>query len=328
MLKFILLFLTLTTFANSKMINPITDVCWDCVFPITIAGINVSETTEINEKDYQTFCFCKGTPPKAGIPSSFWEPLYMIDVTTHAFKLVGLGGIEVFPESSRDRGSSGIIADGPSKQSFYQSHFYQFPLFALLEILTDFVCISKEEMGIPFFSELDPTWKDDQLALILNPEAGFFSNPVTQGICAIDCLSATANVALDKLFWCAGCQGSLYPLNGTVAHHVGTCQATSLIAHRVIAKLHRAFQLKGFSENDYCESKFMPIIKKSIYKTQITHPIPQTSGNCHPLGSSDVLWGAFKTYPYGGEDVVYLIWSKKQCCLDAIKAAMVAGGIK
>jgi conjugal transfer pilus assembly protein TraU len=94
---------------------------------------------------------------------------------------------------------------------------------------------------------------------------------------------------------------------------------------RVIAKLHRILAIKGYDQNEFCEAKVMPIIKKSLYKTQMVHPTAQTSGICHPLGKSDLLWGAGKSFPKTGEDFVYLIWTKKQCCLDAVKP--VAAGV-
>ncbi len=66
----------------------------------------------------------------------------------------------------------------------------------------------------------------------------------------------------------------------------------------------------------------MPIIKKSMYKTQLAYPIAQTNGSCHALGKSDALWGVGKSYPVNGEDFVYIIWTKKQCCLDAVKPVL------
>ena len=44
---------------------------------------------------------------------------------------------------------------------------------------------------------------------------------------------------LDALFWCAGCQGGMYPLTGNVAAHVGGVQASLLAAERLVYRLHR-----------------------------------------------------------------------------------------
>ncbi|MCH9625619.1 MAG: hypothetical protein S4CHLAM123_07950 [Chlamydiales bacterium] len=312
---------------EGKFINPVTDVCWECLFPITVSGANITPNHKDFTKHTTRFCICPGSPPKVGVPLTFWEPLYMVDVTRHAYKLIGLGGISIGKESVKNRGTVSIIGDGPSQSSFYQVHFYTYPLFSLLGMFTDFVCAHKGDLEMGFMSELDPTWNDDQLSIILNGEAGLFASEMAQLSCVADCTASSLNKPLDALFWCAGCQGSLYPFTGTVAHHIGGVQASSLLVHRVLAKLHRTFLLKGYEKEEFCQAKSMPFIKKSLYKTQLVYPIPQTKGACHPLGKTDLIWGAGKSYPNGGEDFVYLIWNKKQCCLDAVKTASIAGGI-
>ncbi|MBW8308822.1 MAG: TraU family protein, partial [Candidatus Paracaedibacteraceae bacterium] len=134
---------------------------------------------------------------------------------------------------------------------------------------------------------------------------------------AADCVAASAGFPLDPLFWCAGCQGSLYPFVGTVAAHVGGVQASLLLVERMIAKLHREGLLWGTVGTEGLCNRFpMPIIQKSQYKTQIVYPIPSTaSRQCHPLGRSEQLWASGKEFPYQGEDFAYLIWRKRSCCL-------------
>ncbi len=323
-LSIFLVVLALPLFGKEgTFVNPITDICWECVFPITVSGVNVTPGKHDQTNYSQKICACPGTPPKVGIPITFFEPAMMVDVTRHAYKLMGLGGVSVGKESVKNRGTVGIIADGTTKTSFYHVHLYTYPILAILEVLTDFsTCIEKKEVEVAYMSELDPMWNDDNLSLIVNPEAGFFGTRLAHTACFADCASSSAGNPKDKLFWCAGCEGSLYPFSGTVSHHVGGIQASYLLVNRVLAKMHRSLFLKGFDEGEYCEAKSMPYIKKSLYKTQLIYPVPQTSGACHPLGKSDLLWGSNKSYPYGGEDFVYLIWQKRQCCLDAVKPAI------
>ncbi len=308
-------------------VNPFTDVCWECLFPITVSGINVTPGHEDLNQHRKTVCTCAGTPPKVGIPLTFWEPTRLVDVTRHAYKLMGLGGLSVGKETIKNRGSIGFT-DASTQASFYHVHWYTYPLFSMLGLFLDFICLEKGEIDMVYMSELDPLWNDDQWALLVNAEAGFFANPAAQLACIADCTASSFNKPLDELFWCAGCEGSLYPFTGTVAHHVGAVQASALLLQRVIAKLHRTLAIKGYEKNNYCEAEFLPIFKKSLYKTQMIYPIPQTSGACQALGKSDVLWGAGKAFPFKGEDFVYLIWTKKQCCLDAVKPAVAAGGLQ
>lgn len=313
--------------SEGKLLNPITDVCWECLFPITVSGVSVTPKNEDLGKHSSTVCACPGVPPKVGIPLTFWEPAKLIDVTRHAYKLIGLGGISIGKETVFNRGSVGIVGDGPTQTSFYHVHWYNFPLFALLEMFMDIGCIEKSEFDMLYMSELDPLWNDDQLALLLNPEASLFAHPLAQLACVADCTASTFAKPQDKLFWCAGCEGSLYPFSGTVAHHLGGVQASALLVHRVIAKMHRIGLQKGYEAGEYCMAKPMPIIKKSLYKTQMTYPTPQTKGPCHPLGQSDLVWGANKSFPNGGEDFVYLVWTKRQCCLDAVKPVITGGSL-
>jgi len=42
-------------------------------------------------------------------------------------------------------------------------------------------------------------------------------------------IAASAHLPLDALFWCAGSQGSMYPLTGHVQEHVGGVQASTLL---------------------------------------------------------------------------------------------------
>lgn len=318
-LYFSLFFLSLRSLKADSLVNPITDICWECLFPITLSGVNVLPGTQDLSHHNTRACSCAGTPPKVGVPLTFWEPMRLVDVTRHAYKLIGLGGISAGKSSVKNRGSVGKSSEEDTMTSFYHVHWYEYPILSLLGTFTDFECIDKGGIDCAYMSEFDPLWNDDQLTAILNPEAGLFGNPLAQLACIADCAKSSFSSPSDALFWCAGCEGSLYPFTGHVAHHIGGIQASSLLVQRTIARLHRMGVVKGYGKNDFCEPSLMPIMKKSLYKTQLVRPIPQTSGPCQALGKSDLLWGAGKSYPVGGEDFVYLIWIKKQCCLDAVK---------
>ena len=310
--------------ADGKLVNPITDVCWDCLFPMTVSGVNVTPRSKDHVTYDKRFCICPGIPPKVGLPLTYWEPLYLVDVTREPFKLLGLGGASLGKSKLKHRGTVSQMPNSSQKTSFYNVHFYTYPVLAMLELFTDFVCSSNVKPNMGYMSELDLLWNDEQMAAIVNPEAGLFANNAAELACVADCTASSLGKPLDKLFWCAGCEGSLYPFTGTVSHHIGGIQASVLLVHRMIAKLHRSGMLMGYEKDEFCQAKQMRVIKKSLYKTQLVYPVAQTKGQCHPLGKTDLFWGRGKSYPYGGEDFVYLIWVKKQCCLDGTQP-IVAG---
>ena len=92
---------------------------------------------------------------------------------------------------------------------------------------------------LAYLTEVDPLWNDDELTLILNPDAVLFANPIAIAACAADCVAATVGFGLNTLFWCAGCQGGLYPMDGHVQYHMGGVRTAALLAQRLTAKMHR-----------------------------------------------------------------------------------------
>ena len=301
-----------------RFVNPISDICWSCLFPITIGGLRVSPQGEDTSNPRAIMCACVKPFYRIGIPISFWEPVRLADVTRTPYCLVNMGGIKLMDTGVKGRGSIDNAHQGRMRNSFYQVHWYAYPVIYWLELLVDFVCLEKEMFDINYITELDPLWNDDEIAFILNPEAVLFGNPIAQAACAADCLAASSGFPLDVLFWCAGCQGSMYPFTGTLSGHVGGVQGSLLAVEKMIAKLHREGMLRGtIGRQPWCDNKYpMPIIQKSQYKTQMVYPTPSTaSRSCHPLGRSEALWATGKEFPYQGEDFGYLIWRKRACCL-------------
>ena len=301
-----------------RMLNPITDVCWKCLFPMTIAGVKIASGGPDTPTGRSPVCACVKPPlnvPVPGIPVSFWEPVRMVDVTRTPYCLVNMGGISPMKSGIKNRGDIGQDDGDVSKSSFYNVHWYIYPLIYWLELLMDFACLESASMDLAYLTELDPFWADDEKSAILNPEGILFGSPVAQTACLADALASTAHLPLDPLFWCAGSWGSLYPFAGTVRDHEGGIQASSLLAARFMAKLHRQLLLWGtVGTKGLCGKYPMPLIKKSQYRLQVTYPIPQT-GSCHPIGMNPVLFQAGKEYPYKGSDFGYLVFRKRECCL-------------
>lgn len=299
-----------------KFVNPITDICWRCLFPITIMGFEVaSQGMEDTPNVSDPICYCKD-PPRIGIPISFWEPVRLVDVTRTPYCMVNLGGIRMGPQTGvQGRGSVSHTRKAHMKQSFYQVHWYVYPVIYWLELILDFVCLEKAPFDVAYLTELDPLWGDDEINFLINPEAALFGNSLAQAACAADCALTSLGFGNDLLFWCAGCHGSLYPFSGSIPAHSNGIQASLLATERFMAKLHRQGVLWGYTgTKGLCDKYPMPLMRKTQYKTQMTYPFTATSKGCHPLGRSDALYSTGQHIPTK-EDFGYLIWRKRSCCL-------------
>jgi conjugal transfer pilus assembly protein TraU len=306
---------------HGRFANPITDICWSCLFPLTIGGIGiVSDGQPDIGNPSSPVCYCNN-PPRLGISIGFWEPVRMVDVTRSPFCMVGLGGLSLDPGIGAPRGAQ-VGHDSQTRNSFYQVHWYANPILAWLEVLLDFPCLEQGSLDLAYLTEVDPLWSDDELSAILNPEAVLFANPVAKAACAADCVAASAGFPVASLFWCAGCQGSIYPMTGHVTTHIGGVQASVLLTQRMTAKMHR--QLTTFAtagSRGLCGAYPLPIFDKTHYKLQMTYPVPATAkvgGQCcQPYGRTTMIWGSGKSFPVSGEDFSYQIFRKRNCCAGA-----------
>jgi conjugal transfer pilus assembly protein TraU len=305
---------------HGEWVDPINDVCWSCLFPITIGSMTVVSGEEPDtDNPSSPVCAC-GTPvPRIGITTGFWEPIAMTDVTRTPFCMVNMGGLQLDMGDSFAQGTQ-ETANSDQNNSFYYVHWYTYPLIFWLDIITNVLCVETGDFDIAYLTELDPTWTDDELAFLLNPEAMMFENPIAQASCASDSIAASVGLPIDSLFWCAGSQGGMYPLDGNVQEHVGGVQASTLLTERMAYKLHRppTFLLDSVPENSptLCYEYPNPIIPKSRYRYQMVNPLPTTgSGGCHPFGETTSVWGSGHEYPVDGEDFGYVLFRKRNCCM-------------
>jgi conjugal transfer pilus assembly protein TraU len=303
-----------TSFAKctGRFVNPITDICWECLFPISIGSAKIASSNNPDtDNPSSPICFC-GTPiPRVGIAAGFWEPVRLVDVSKKPFCFPNLGGVEFSPGIHIGTGASPRSTSKGTGS--WHVHWYIYPLIYWLELLTDFACLEASSFDVAYLTELDPLWSDDSLAYIINPEAALFANPIAQAACAADCVASTVSSPMDSLFWCGGCQGSLYPLDGNIQGHVGSIQSALLATERFTYKLHRQGLAWGTSGSEaLCQKYIMPVMKKSQYRAQLTVPVPSS---CYPFGRTTTLYETGKEVPIVGEDFGFLIWRKRNCCV-------------
>lgn len=305
---------------NAKFLNPITEVCWDCIFPISVGALSVSLGTSRPDTPNQAFplCLCPGFPlPRIGLAIGIWEPARLVDVSNETGCFVNLGFDVDFGLFSRGK-TSANSSNGGDNGSKWHVHYYYYPLISMLGTAIDALCLETTAFDLAWMSEIDPLWMDAELSTLLNPEGLLFANPVAQMACAADCaVASSGNLPLDQLFWCDGCSGPLYPVTGDANNHIGGVQATSVVSAKMLSRMHRMLLAqRTASSGALCQPSAAPILPKSQYRRQITRPFAETGGRfaCAPLGASTQFYDSFKEVPYIGESFGYLMWRKRNCC--------------
>ena len=303
---------------KGHFVNPITDICWDCIFPVTIGKSNAVKghyPDTDNRKITKYWCQCESDIGfRYGLAIGYWEPFALVDITRKPFCMVNLGGIQIDLGHKGLGGSQAPTADGYG--AFYYVHWYKYPLIYWLNIIASLSCKEEDGFDLLFPSELDPTWNDSEFAFILNPESTLFTSPAVRASCAADATKALTHTAIDSLFWCQGAQGSTYPLTGFVANQTSPISAALLLAERTNFKLHRIGAIRESVSEDspaLCRTYRSKTMPKSRYRYQMTNTIPDAS-SCHPFGKTVTTWEAGHTVPNNGDNYGFLIWRKRNCC--------------
>ncbi|MCY3974444.1 MAG: TraU family protein [Simkaniaceae bacterium] len=324
------LFFLLPALNFATIFNPVTDICWRCLFPLKVSGQNVtpSHTDAIGGKA-KIFCHCKGGV--VGLPVSYFAPAKICEVTVTPYRLVAFD-INLSGKGMTKRGYVKATGSGHF-ESVRHVHLYEYPVLALFDCAEAFLCAGEKattaDITLSYMSEFDPFWLKDSWNNVLYPHGLIYGSALAQATCISDCIATTANKPIDKLSFCAGCQGSLFPYGGFIPYATGAVQASSLLVHRVLAKLHYLQLLRSYPKGKYCKKKKSTFPPKSSYKMQIAKPVKQSTSTeqCPFLGASEVKWGVRKTYPGKGEEFVYVIFARHACCVDPFKITARATGV-
>ena len=298
---------------NTSFFNPITEVCWNCVFPVILGGINLigSDIDTPPDNISSPVCLC-GTI--IGLNASFWEPARIIETVKdpYCFNLIGVS----LTNPSEGFLGGGYRQDTVAPSTFQQSHWYMAPLWNILDLFVDTSCFEGGGFDIAYMTEIDPTWNDDILAFMINPEALLFANPIAQMACMVDSVASTVGYSLSPLFWCMGSWGSAYPLTGHVSND-NYVQDNAAIASRMIYKMSRELLLWETGLNE-CGPVMMPIWVKENYRLHMMKPKKDFS--CYPIGRSSLIWGPMKNPPGGAGDnppdnFDWMMFRKRLCCI-------------
>lgn len=306
--------------AAAATLNPVTDVCWRCIFPITTGGVGWGDSGEPPAGNVTTpACACTGTNGvRIGVTTSFNEHAWLIESVKTPYYFPALGAELSNPSPGYKSGDSRGGASGDqTRESFQHVHHYIFPAYSLVGLFTDMPCLERNAFDLGYMTEVDDMWSDDLLALLINPEALAFGNPVTQLSCIADSVAAAVGYPIDPLFWCLGSWGSSYPLTGTTATSDPTTAAAAT-ASRLIFKLGREGALWD-TGIDECSDRgvLTPFMVKSNYRLQIARPV--VGNQCIPIGRSALIWGDGKNPVVGGagkaDEFLWVVTRRRVCCV-------------
>ena len=78
---------------KAHFVNPIKDICWNCLFPLTIGKSEVVKSGYPDTKNPgNPFCSCPAiVAGRLGITIGYWEPAALVDVTRKPYCMVNLG---------------------------------------------------------------------------------------------------------------------------------------------------------------------------------------------------------------------------------------------
>lgn len=335
-------------------------VCWDCLLPISLYSFELVGGGYPKPADAASEVFCKCDFAKKGLaalglPVSAWFPARVIELVRKPYCSPMLSGTTLLKGATlygtnKPRAEGLDFGDG--QKVFKNAHYWSFPLLAILELLQSTTCNTDGYVSVDMInmSEVDPTWSEDVLGFFMVPESILFGNPIAVGACATECAVETVNPNLsytsfaDSLFWCASCDGGIYPFSGHIGPGSGNpLQASSLMAVKQLAVLHRrGLARKTVGKDNMCGGTIYPFIPKSQYRMSMVFPVaesascsnPSDAGSlsggsislpsmnicsstgicCHPIGQTYYKWGLGRNIP-GLEDQVYMVYRFTDCCV-------------
>lgn len=312
---------------TGQFFNPMSDPDWNNIFPITIAGAQMTSggnTVTPLMAMMPPVCTCPTIFgfPMVGIGITYWQPMYISELERRPGCLSSLGGVSVLggsyallhSEQSTSYDNTGKAANR------MQVHWYEYPLFAMLDMMKSVACVSGTSgVNLAYITEVDPLWQDDAWGAVFTPEAALFSNPVATAACAFDSTTASLGLPMDVMFWCAGTWGNLYPLTGNSSHTGDPFNMNNQLQGKFIARSHRmGLMWQTIGPTAICSAHPNPVWVKSQYRFNQVAPIPR-KGRAVVTGDLGKL---FQYPPVTNaptqEHTTNLIWQGQQCCLKPI----------
>jgi len=307
-------------------IDPFSTINWSFFFDDLLIG-------SYGDGEGGSVCTCStadgAESNDVGIKIRTTMPIGFIELTAEPFH---------FPcfEGDTRKGGVAKVKKRGTPTSYRNGHYYQYPVFSLLNIGLDQLCVASEvPIDLPFIGELTPTWYDDFTAILTHPESLVFSNPIAQAACLYDCVASSMGTATEYLSWCNGCWqprviGTGRPMTSNPV------EDDAALAVAIIDWNHMTYNfiqtistpnnmplvdggaLYSSSKAIACGSStnYFPKVIKNQYLLQIVYPT--ATDEMLTLGGSGAEWTNFKQAPTY-QDRIFALWRKKVCCVGISK---------
>lgn len=311
---------------DSGLLGPklFTDICWKCLFPIKIAGAQLTPGRAPAEASDQVLCICaKGSSGiyTPGVVNSMWEPARIIEHVKTPGCSPSLGGARLPLGNNRSYGrqvSSDSIGRTGSRGSFFHTHYYAFPLLQILDLYMPTKCNADGNLDFDIisFSEIDPTWNNPTLAFFQNPESAAVANPIAIAACAAETTRLSAGgQPMQTLWWCNGSWGGTYPLSGFTFSQDPN-RTSALLSSKLLSQQHRRGLARlTMGNNNLCAPSIFPTLPKQQYKLTQFMPKSQTQ-EAMWIGEHPYEWdgGPGRQIPGMSNDSMYMVWRWTDCC--------------
>lgn len=270
---------------------------------------------------------------KAGFEISFFEPIGLIDVSSTPWNFPSMG-MNLSNSLGRKQGTSRGSSD--SSNAFRYSHFIVYPVFSVLNMLTDSICFERlSVLTFGFMSEVNPAHNNDTIAAFLSPQKLLFA--LASPACIADCAASSTYESMNSLYFCVGCWE---PLGTNTGWTLGNSPVTegATLAARVLDNMHLTYALTKTSnanfalttsnailKNSMCSETYFPMLIKTQYRLQLGYPVNWDAVRIGQIGST---WADFKLGKDKSDDMAFWVWRKRDECAGAYDCKSTFSGVR
>lgn len=138
---------------EGRFVNPITDVCWRCIFPCRSAACRLVKAICLIPAIRVVPCSCVRRRHRflfdPALAIGYWEPMAMTDVSRSP-AVWSIWGLQY--QSRQDRYGDREKGRQAGERRFYHVHWYKYPLTYWLNIITSAGCLEGGDMDIAYLS--------------------------------------------------------------------------------------------------------------------------------------------------------------------------------